>query len=248
MLRFSFFALILLIGCSDSREVRLQKFLLKGNIEAEARNFDQASYYFREALELDSCYIDAWNNLGTIYHLQKRYDEAVMQYTKALQCDSNFVLALINRANSNLELKKNELAIRDFEVVIGNHPDSIPILFSLGLAYNNMRQFDQAMKWYFKVLVIDKNNMEAMVNIGVTNYSLKEYDTARSYLMKTITSTEKSNAFNALALIEMEIGEYSLADEWIEKALSEKPKDPFFLNNRDILICFARIWTLRFWI
>jgi len=53
---FVFFAIT---GCYESKEVRLQKFLLKGNLAFKEQNLDQAAYYFREALRLEPCFADA---------------------------------------------------------------------------------------------------------------------------------------------------------------------------------------------
>ena len=75
-------ALILLVigGCSESKEARVQKFLLKGNLMVKDQNLDQAAYYFKEALNLDPCFADAANNLGTVYFKLKRWDLAMQQY------------------------------------------------------------------------------------------------------------------------------------------------------------------------
>ncbi|MDZ7650044.1 MAG: tetratricopeptide repeat protein [Cytophagales bacterium] len=78
--------ILLLISCADSKESKLQKFLLKGNLALKERNFDQASYYYGEAIKVDNCFADAWNNLGTVYFEQQRYDLALENYEKALTC------------------------------------------------------------------------------------------------------------------------------------------------------------------
>ena len=51
----AFSLLMLAVGCSDSKESRLQRFLLKGNDQAQQGNDAQAIGYYRTALELDSC-------------------------------------------------------------------------------------------------------------------------------------------------------------------------------------------------
>ena len=70
--------LLLLVACADSKEARLQKFLLKGNVALKERNYEQASYYYGEALKVDACYADAWNNLG--YFLVNSSGDALCEY------------------------------------------------------------------------------------------------------------------------------------------------------------------------
>ncbi|QLH31608.1 MAG: tetratricopeptide repeat protein [Cyclobacteriaceae bacterium] len=74
-----------LFAC-NSKETRLQQLLLKGNQALKAGNYDKASYYFGEAIKVDDCYADAWNNLGTVHFNQKQYLLAQESYQKAMEC------------------------------------------------------------------------------------------------------------------------------------------------------------------
>ena len=104
---------ILLVACSDSKEAKLQKFLLRGNLALKERNFEQASYYYGEAIKVDPCYADAWNNLGTVYFEQDRFDLAHENYEKAIACQPDFINALFNHANTSYELKEYYSALSD---------------------------------------------------------------------------------------------------------------------------------------
>src|SRR5688500_6557260 len=61
------FTMLIFSGCGDNAETRLQRFLLKGNEQMKKGNDAQAMGYYNAALELDSCFADSWNNLGTLY-------------------------------------------------------------------------------------------------------------------------------------------------------------------------------------
>ena len=73
-------ALLLTNGCRDSKETRLQRFLLQSNGMLKDHQEERAEYYLKEALKIDSCFADAWNNLGTLYYSQKEYAKAMEQY------------------------------------------------------------------------------------------------------------------------------------------------------------------------
>src|ERR1041385_3228060 len=135
--------LITLCAC-EGKEARIQKFLLKGNLASKERNWQQASYYYGEAIRLEPCYADAWNNLGTVFFQQQRYDKAMENYDKALSCNPKFINALLNRANTSYELKEYFRTISDLEKVMDLKPDTAVTYFTLGLTYTKMREFNKA--------------------------------------------------------------------------------------------------------
>ena len=55
---------IVLISCMDSKETKLQRFLIQSNDLVKKQNIERAEHFLTEALKLDSCFADAWNNLG----------------------------------------------------------------------------------------------------------------------------------------------------------------------------------------
>ena len=123
------------VACSDSKETRLQRYLLQGNEQVALRNAEGAERYFIEALRLDSCFADALNNLGTLYFTQKKYTEAVEQYDRALACRPGYIDALLNRANANYELKEYYRALQDLDKVVKAKPDTAIVYFTRGLVY-----------------------------------------------------------------------------------------------------------------
>src|SRR5688572_26777282 len=84
------------ICCGDSKETRLQRFLIQSNTLIEHHETEQAERYLREALKLDSCFEDAWNNLGTLYFTRKMYAEALEHYNSAIACNPSYMPAYFN--------------------------------------------------------------------------------------------------------------------------------------------------------
>jgi tetratricopeptide (TPR) repeat protein len=89
---------VLFLSCSDSRDTRLQRFLILGNEAVQQQNFEQAASYYEGALSLDSCFADALNNLGTLNYNQKNYGKAVDYYNRTLSCKPDFEEAYLNRS------------------------------------------------------------------------------------------------------------------------------------------------------
>src|SRR5688572_19401905 len=91
---------VLSVLSCESKESRLQSFLLKGNTSFKEGDEERALYYYNEALKIDPCFVDAFTNLGTVHHNAGRYDEAIGSYTKAIECQPAYFNARMNRANS----------------------------------------------------------------------------------------------------------------------------------------------------
>jgi tetratricopeptide (TPR) repeat protein len=230
---FIYLLIIVTLTCCDTRETRLQRFLIQGNEQAQKQNFEQARKYFREALKLDSCFSDAWNNLGTISYRQGNFQEAWENYTHAIQCSTTFYPAYLNRANALYELNKTEEGLSDLLVYEKNSPDTFVVDFSRGLLLTKQKKYGEAQVSFQEALKKSKGNVEILINIGTVHYYQRELDSATFYLNKALlTDEDEPNIFNTLALIELERGNHAKALGHINQALRVKPNNSFFLNNR----------------
>src|SRR5690606_14352808 len=104
-------------ACTDSKETRIQRFLLQGNDQAKKGNAPQAIAYYAAAIELDSCFAEAWNNLGTVYYRQRNYDQALTSYDHAVSCREGYTEALLHRANTFFALQQFHNALKDLDRV-----------------------------------------------------------------------------------------------------------------------------------
>jgi len=228
--------LVVLGGCSDSKQTRKQRFLLKGNELLIKQNYPLALKNFEEALRLDSCYADALNNLGTVYFRQKQYAEALQYYSTAIGCKPGFLNAHFNRANTFYELGKPDEALRDIQYIKSEKPDTLTVYFLEGLVYTKKRDYSAALASFDRALDIDSVNAELWVNIGTVHYYAHNYKEARSALKRAYAiEAEEANAYNTLALVSAAEGNLDEAMDWITKALTLNPRDAFFINNRGFI-------------
>ena len=158
---------IILFSCSDSKNTRLQQFLLKGNVATRERSFDQAAYYYGEAIRLEPCFAEAWNNLGTTYFEQQRFDVAMEKYNKAIACKPDFINALFNRANTAYELKEYYKALEDLQKVTLAKPDTSLAYFTQGLVYTKLREFNKALNAFERAMQLEPANVDYLVNHAI---------------------------------------------------------------------------------
>jgi tetratricopeptide (TPR) repeat protein len=224
--------LLLMTGC-DSKQTKLQRFLIQGNEMAQKQNFSQARKYFNEALRLDSCFADAWNNLGTISFQQHNYDDALNNYSHVIDCDEKFYPAYLNRANTFYELNMPEAGLRDVDQYARNNPDTFVVHFSRGLLLTKQKKYNEALVSFRRALTMSKGNIEILVNLGSVHYYLHQLDSADKYLNRARNVVDdEPNIFNTLALINVERHRFDEAMKNINQAIALEPRNSFFLNNR----------------
>jgi tetratricopeptide (TPR) repeat protein len=234
-----FFILLLIMLCAcEGKDARLQKFLLKGNLASHERNWSQAMYYYGEAIRLEPCFADAWNNLGTVYFEQQNYEKALESYDKSINCSPKFIDALLNRANTCYELKEYFRSISDLERAISIKPDTSVTYFTLGLTYTKMREFNKALNAFDKASQYTlpsqkEQRQELSVNHAIVQYYLKNFEAAKTELQQASKLNDREpNIYNTLALIEIELGHYAEAMNFINEAIRLDPKQSYYVNNR----------------
>lgn len=223
---------LLLIAC-ESRETKIQRFLLQSNEMVRKRNTEQAERFLREAIKLDSCFADAWNNLGTLHFTKRNYVDAMTYYDHALSCRDNFIDARFNRANNAYELKEYYRALKDLDVVKREWNDSSKVYFLEGLVYTKLRKFNDALTSFRSAARIEPRNAEILVNLGTVHYYNQDLDSARYFLNEAMKSDpNEGNAYNAMAMVEVTSGDLGKASELLTRALNLHPGDAYFINNR----------------
>lgn len=227
------FLALVFFSCLDSTENKLQRFLIQGNDAASKQSYGEARRYFTEAIKLDSCFVDAWNNLGTVYYKEKHFPEALDAYSNALQCNPKMRQALLNRSNTFYELNRYDQAMVDINAFASMGADTLITHLSRGLIYTRTQDFARAVSSFKEALKRDERHVETLVNLGTVYYYTKQYDSARFFLDKAIaTDPTEANAHNAYALLEVDNGNLAEAMRRVNDALAIRANDPYFLNNR----------------
>ena len=234
--QYCFFIVMALISCSDSKETRMQRFLIQGNEKIREQEYEQAERLFKSALKLDSCFADALNNLGTVEHRRNNVPQSIAYYSRAIACNDTFNLAYFNRAGVYYEANEISKAAKDIAVIEKAYPDSIPVLELKGLIEWKARKAKVAIS-IFRRILDKKPEKSAMINLGTMYTSLRQLDSAKFFLDQALAIDNNDHrAINAAALLSSARGENKIALDQIEKALSLSPDDPYYLNNKGYIL------------
>jgi len=222
-----------LFGCED-KDTRLQSFLLKGNEEINKGDTEKALYYYSEAVKLDSCFVDALNNAGTIHHKAQRFKEAIVSYSRAIECKPDYSQAWFNRANSYYESGEYYNALKDIDHLTAATPDSSLVYFLKGLVLVKLADYSKSVDAFEEALKLGyPKEIECRINIATSKVFMKEYDAAKLELEACLKIDEKlPQAYNSLSLIAIEQKDFKEAIRQANKGLNLAPREPYLLNNR----------------
>jgi len=113
---------------------------------------------YKKALEIDSNYVDAWNNLGVAYHYYGYLDSAVYCLKKALSINPEYP-----QVNNNIAFLLDgtgdyEAAVYYYQKAILAKPDYLVALVNLGDTYYNMKDYDSAQTMWEAALKLDPDD------------------------------------------------------------------------------------------
>lgn len=136
---------------------------------------DKALECFDQALQHNKLDVDIWCNKGIALFSLGRYDEAVFCYDKVLEKNVSNENALFNKGIALSHIGKHKEAIDCYsklhrELEIDNK--YAVIWYKKGMAYASLRQLDEAIKCFLRVLEIDPEHGGAIE--GLKRFTLKQ--------------------------------------------------------------------------
>jgi len=165
-----------------------ENFLRSGNVNQF--KYQVIVSHFRRALTLYPNNYQTTNDLGTVYlFMGKNYDSAVYFLKKAIALDSMLQPAWVNLGMAYREQKDFQKAIACYEHILAVNPNQIKAVFALANVYNDMGQFDRAVKMNEEVMKKYPDQEMPYVNIG--NYYMLRKDTVTA-----VSYWEKAAAIN----------------------------------------------------
>lgn len=140
---------ILVLAESDSQaEVLYQK----GQELFESNNFQEADYYFDKALEIDPNHVKALVGKGLVHQALGGDSEALDYFIKAFELDPYLATS-------------------------GNISSTVEVFYSKGVQALELKNYEEAISYFDKVLEIDQNHISALIDKGSSLVSLgKKYE------------------------------------------------------------------------
>lgn len=107
-------------------------------------------------------YLEAFVVRAFDEYSEKRYDEAARLLGEALAIDPRSEVALLLRADVWMETNHSRLAIRDLDLLLQHHRDSLPAYFRRAAIHLSLGQRRAALRNYSAILDRDAVNVAAL--------------------------------------------------------------------------------------
>jgi type IV pilus assembly protein PilF len=234
---------LVLAGCAAKTVQERQRALLHlqiGSGHLSKGNYPGALSEFLRAQELDPSNPLVHNQLGLGYFLRGRMDLAEKHFREALDLESKFTEARNNLGRTLIERKRYQEAITELKIaardLIYTEPEKTHA--NLGLAYFNLRDYQNAEKAFLESLKLRRKNCLALNYYGRSLYELSAYDKAAESLDQAIEACkamklEEPYYFSALSY--MKQGERDQAVARLQEGLETYPQGKYAAKARSML-------------
>ena len=114
-------------------------------------DLDRARKCYEQALKIKHDYVEAMNNLGTVYYAKKSYRKAISWYNRALKVDSDTPRAAsvyMNRGTAWFARKQYPKAMEDYQAAVRLEPDIFEHHGSFGQILEE-RTVEERAKYHF---------------------------------------------------------------------------------------------------
>lgn len=123
-------------------------------------------------------YASTYNNLGGVYHRQRRLDDAIKEYLTTLELSPDFADAHNNLGLAYSEQGRFDEAINEFMSALKLKPNYAEAHSNLGMVYYKQGMLDKAVDEYLTALKLHPNDAKTHNNLGIVYSKQERFDEA----------------------------------------------------------------------
>jgi tetratricopeptide (TPR) repeat protein len=189
------------------------------------------------AIALQPNHPGCYAHRGLICEKSNQLNNAISDFTQALQCGSQIVPTLHSRAKIYAKLGQYPKAIADLTRIIetSKPPKDINVLFSRGMCYKSINQFNLAIEDFCQVLSQDPNQVLVYNYRGYCYRKLELNEEAiMDYSVAIKLSPNNIRAFNNRAFLFAKLNRFEEAINDYTKVTELDPNNSHAYHNRGI--------------
>jgi tetratricopeptide (TPR) repeat protein len=152
----------------QSRSDQAISFYKLGSALCDQGKFEQAIPCFRRALEIDASYIEAHNDLGTVFLVLGKLDEAIACFSRATGIEPKYVDAQCNLGSALLSQGKLDEAVACFRRALEINPDFAAAHYNLGTVLQAQGKLEDAVAAYREAIALQSDYGDAWCNLGAS--------------------------------------------------------------------------------
>jgi len=135
-----------------------------------ARKADQAEKAYRKALEMDYELSAARYNLGCLYLEVNQFEDAAHQLTYYVRDRDSSIEALLLLGTAQLKSSQWRNAGQTYARAYKLNPKDTAVLNGLGLVQMQLKEHQEAARFFEASLASDKNNSDALLNLAILSH------------------------------------------------------------------------------
>ncbi|KAL6345170.1 hypothetical protein AAG906_013654 [Vitis piasezkii] len=193
----------------------------------EQGQMDMAIVHYKQAIECDSGFLEAYNNLGNALKDVGRIDEAIQCYHQCLALQPNHPQALTNLGNIYMEWNMVAAAATYYKATLAVTTGLSAPFSNLAIIYKQQGNYADAISCYNEVLRIDPLAADGLVNRGNTFKEIGRVSEAiQDYIHAITIRPTMAEAHANLASAYKDSGHVEAAVKSYKQALLLRPDFP----------------------
>ncbi|XP_065644364.1 tetratricopeptide repeat protein 12 isoform X2 [Hydra vulgaris] len=169
----------------DKPEMSQEEFICSMEKDIEERNL-------RKARNTENALI--WKEKGNKHFVQNENTDAVRCYSEAIQLVPDNIVHYTNRAQAYLKLKQYGEALNDCDTALKLDKRSVKALVLKGRTLGSLKNFDQALTIFNKVLAIDPKQTKMINNYIDETRALQQLNIDEEKTLSLYSNDEDDNA------------------------------------------------------
>ncbi|PKY62532.1 TPR-like protein, partial [Rhizophagus irregularis] len=188
------------------------------------KNYEQAHFYLKEAINLKPKEPIAYLICGEIFFWQSDYEEAICNLEKSKNYKAKINNLHIILGNSYSFNKQHYYAITDYDIALKNNPDNYLYLKNSAYNYEKWKDYLKALEILDKLLNINMNDSLILCYYGEILCNMGQYSKAISYFTKAnIIDPENTHNLNKRAIAYYTLQDYNKVLLDLDKVIQLDP-------------------------
>jgi tetratricopeptide (TPR) repeat protein len=201
----------------------------KGFMQNAMKKFEEGKISLKKSLEFKTDYINTYLELGYSSKNLKQADEAIEWFSQALKLDAKNHIPYNGIAEVHRDVKKDmDLAMAWYQKTLAVKTDERKACFGMGYCLNNKGRYSEAVTYLQKAIQQEPTYTAAFVELGYSNYMLKNNSAALENFSKALSLNPKNeNARYYSGLVYITQNDKTMAQKMVDelKALNSKNAD-----------------------
>jgi putative PEP-CTERM system TPR-repeat lipoprotein len=217
---------LIVAGCGGA-ESRKAKYLERGKNYLSEQNYDKAIVEFKNVLQIDPKYADAYFLFGKAEEGRGNYQQAFGAYSKAIDLNPDHVEAHVQLGRIYLLAGNPAKAKEQADIVLAKQPAYAGALLLKAAVALREDKDEDALKQAFDLIKAAPNEVEAYAIVAAVYYKQKKLDESAAILKQGITANPKDVSLRLnLAQVYTVQGDNKNAEDMLQECITLEPKNP----------------------